>query len=83
MSNNYEKMLAELSAKMDNLNICPELRKRWIPKNELMKFLEYADTQMATITKQYNLVTTTIGKRKFYLVDSVQKILDNNQSNNL
>ena len=79
---NFEKMLAELLAEINNLNICPELNRRMIPKHELKEFLGFAETQMAYIAKKYKFATVTISKRKYYLTTSIQKAMDNNQNSN-
>ena len=75
---NFKKMLTELLAKMDNINICSELKRRRIPKDELKNFLGFGETQMAYIAKKYNFSTITISKRKFYLTTSIQMAMDNN-----
>ncbi len=75
---NFKKMLTELLAKMDNINICSELKRRMIPKDELKNFLGFGETQMAYIAKKYNFSTITISKRKFYLTTSIQMAMDNN-----
>ena len=75
---NFKKMLTELLAKMDNINICSELKRRMIPKDELKEFLGFGETQMAYIAKKYNFSTITISKRKFYLTTSIQMAMDNN-----
>ena len=80
--NNFEKLLTELLSKMDNLNICPELKRSMIPKHELMEFLGFAETQMSYIARKYNLETITISKRKFYLTSSILKAMDNNKNSN-
>ena len=73
-----KKMLQELEARMLKLLVCPELRRDWIPKEELMEYFGYGNTQMLTIEKKYGLVTTEIGKRKFYSVKSAAKTMEAN-----
>ena len=84
MENEIKKLLtlvAELNHKIDNRDICPDIRRHWIPKHEVMVFLGYADTQMKHIEKQYGIVSTMIGKKKFYQASSLLKILNDHQSN--
>lgn len=71
--------LSEVKKAIYYRDVCPEIRKQWIPKHELMRFLDFADTQMAAITKSHPFVTTTIGKKKFYHADSILKVLQENQ----
>lgn len=73
------KSIEDLNQKFDKSYNCLEIRRQWIPKNEVMSFLGFADTQMAAITKKYKFITTTIGKRKFYHINSLLKVFENNQ----
>ncbi len=75
------KQVMELETKIENRDSCPEIRRKWIPKQEVMQFLGFGNTQMSAITKKHNLTTTSIGKRKFYHVDAVVKALEVNQNN--
>ena len=43
----------------------------WIPKQELMLFLGFAETQMAAIAKQYKIVSIKIGKHVYYQTHSL------------
>ena len=52
---------------------CPEFRREWIPRHEVMQYLGFGATQMNTIGKKYSLRKSTIGKRIFY---NVQQIID-------
>lgn len=55
---------------------CPELRRDWLPRHEVMQYLGFASTQMSAIAKTYDLKTSTIGKRKFYNVKQLSEILN-------
>lgn len=48
----------------------------WIPRKKLMEFLDYGDTQMATLLKSGELVVSEIGIRKFIKKESVIKFLE-------
>ena len=52
---------------------CPEFRREWIPRNEVMQYLGFGSTQMNAIASKYNLKKSMIGKRIFY---NVQQIID-------
>jgi len=58
---------------------CAEIRKHWIPRKEVMKYLDYGDTQISYITKKYNITTTMINKRKLYSTASLLQVLENNK----
>jgi hypothetical protein len=73
------KNIEELNLKFDQKYNCLELRRQWIPKSEVMAFLGFAETQMVAITKKYKFITTTIGKKKFYHIDSLLKVFEKNQ----
>lgn len=73
-----EKLIKMFMEKFSNYSSCHELRREWLPKHEVQEFLGYGDTQMSTITKNYNLVLTEIGKKKFYSLKSLQKVFEKN-----
>jgi len=45
--------------------------RMWIPKQEVMLFLGFAETQMAAIAKQYKIVSIKIGKHVYYQTHSL------------
>ena len=71
--------LETLSKKVENPIDCPEIRKDWIPRKEVMNFLGYGDTQISYITKKYNITTSEVNKRKFYSTASLLQVLENNK----
>ncbi len=74
------KKVEELSQKIDDLSSCKEVRREWVPKYEVMKYLGFGDTQMASIARKYGLVSTTIGKRRFYSTKSLLLVMDKNRA---
>ena len=52
--------------------------EKWISRQEVMSFLNYGSTQMAEFEKSGDIVVTTIGKRKFILKESLEKLLNKN-----
>ena len=73
--------IKSLTEKLDTPFPCAEVRKEWIPRDELKKYLQFGDTQMSAITKKYNLTYSEIGKRKFFHTASIQKVLENYKKN--
>ena len=73
------EILSKLIVNQDNSN---PLMKEWLPRPKVMEFLGYADTQMATIARKYNIVTTKIGKKVFYNTSSILSILKENIMDN-
>lgn len=82
MSEQLQKELTLLLAEFKLQNAqkinCPEIRREWLPKDEVMKFLDFGNTHLAFITRNYNLVTTTIGKKRFYKTSSLLNALQKN-----
>lgn len=70
-----------LKEKFEYPNSCPEIRRDWIPRDEVKVYLQFGDTQMSAITKKYGITYTEIGKRKFYSTTSIQKVLENHKKN--
>lgn len=55
---------------------CPEFRRDWLPRHEVMKYLGFGATQMNAISKRYNLTKSIIGKRIFYSTKQLTEILN-------
>lgn len=55
------------------------LTSNWIPIKEVMNWLNYGPTQMSHFLKSENLVVSRIGKRKFVLKESLEKLLEKNK----
>jgi hypothetical protein len=70
--------LITMQKQVMTLATLPELHREWIPKHELKNFLGFGETQMNTIAKKYHLVSSTIGKRKFFSTKSVLNSLKSN-----
>jgi hypothetical protein len=82
---NSEDLLIQIKADVDaikrNMPIASTATKvsdKWIPRSEVMKFLNYGNTQMAWFEKTHDLIITKIGKRKFIHRDSISRLLDKN-----
>lgn len=79
-------VIQELNQKVANLEdhlkkstSCPEVRRIWTPRDEVMEFLNYGETQISAITKKYTITTSDIGKRRFYSNASLLDLLDKNK----
>ena len=57
-------------------NFLNRINEKWMSYAELKSIFNYGPTQMASLLKK--LIVSKIGKRKFILRDSVDKLLDNN-----
>ncbi len=53
----------------------------WVNREQLMAFLGYGNTQMAAIEKNKDLVVAKVGKRKFYLRESIDSMLRKSTEN--
>ncbi len=71
-----QQQLEELKLKFEKQISCPELREIWIPKNELMDFMGFAETQFNEIVNRYKIIYTKIGAKKFYLIESILKVMN-------
>jgi len=76
-----QEQMEDLKMKLEKQMACSELRSIWIPKIELMQFMGFAETQFNEIVNRYKIVYTIIGKKRFYLRESVMDVL-NAQKNN-
>jgi hypothetical protein len=73
------KQVEERNKLLSNVFPCPELRREWIPRAEVMKFLGFGATQISEIIKKHNLRISRIGKRQFFSTQSLQKALNESQ----
>jgi hypothetical protein len=49
---------------------------KWMALSELAAFLNYKPTQLANLLKNKTLIISKIGKRKFVLIESVSRLLE-------
>ena len=52
--------------------------ENWIPLKDVMAFFDYKPTQMANLQKQEELIVAKVGKRKFILRESIERLLEKN-----
>ena len=55
-----------------------EVTKKWVSRCKVMAFLDYKNTQMCSLELTGELVMTQIGRRKFILRESFEKLLEKN-----
>jgi hypothetical protein len=70
------KEVKEATKLLQILFPCPEFRKDWLPRHEVMQYLGFAATQMNAIARKYNLQKSIIGKRVFYNTKQLIEILN-------
>ncbi|WP_439506669.1 hypothetical protein [Sediminibacterium sp.] len=70
-----KNLLEQLLSKVDNQNPCPELRREWMPKREVLEFFGLKSNRMKQLEREYNLVVTMFGKQRFYSTRSVLALL--------
>ena len=54
----------------------PAVSAKWIPRAEVMEFLNYRSTQMTAFENNDEIIVAKIGKRKFIHQDSFVKFSD-------
>lgn len=78
--NVLKSQVNDLVIRLENLQSCPEIRRDWIPQDEVKKYLQYGDTQMSAITQKYDITCTYIGKRKYFSTASLKKVFEANKT---
>ena len=74
-----EKLISEIRDLKTQMLIKENpISRDWIPRDLVMTYLGYQDTQMAYVAKKFNLTTSKIGKKKFYHRESIRLMLDAN-----
>ncbi|HVT85772.1 MAG TPA: hypothetical protein VHD35_11250 [Chitinophagaceae bacterium] len=70
--------ISELKKTITSLTPKNPMMEIWIPRTEIMKWLNYGPTQMAAFEKNKDLIVTKVGKRKFINKASLEKLLEKN-----
>ena len=71
--------LQEVKEKINDFGTLPQLRNEWASKADVMKFLGLRESRLLELTKEYNLITSYFGKKKFYNIKSIQQVLSKNK----
>ena len=50
----------------------------WINRKTMLRFFDYSDNHLRALEKKELLITSTIGRRKFYQINSIIKLLEKN-----
>jgi hypothetical protein len=77
--NNLKQLTKEVNEATKLLQLafpCPEFRREWLPRHEIMQYLGFGATQMNAIAKRYNLQKSVIGKRVFYSTKQLIEVLN-------
>ena len=75
---NLEKKVNVIQEEIAKSKSCPELRRLWTPRHEVMDYFGYANTQMTAIAKQYDFTVSDIGRKQFYRNDSMLNSIELN-----
>ena len=51
----------------------------WLPKKAVMRYFDYADNQLRLLERTKALEVSKIGRRKFYSLESIIKLIKENQ----
>ncbi len=73
-----QRQLNDLKKGVDTLTISRPVSNKWVTRKEVMDFFQYKPTQMAAFEKDDSLIVAKVGKRKFILRESLEKILNRN-----
>jgi len=50
----------------------------WVNKKTVLRFLDYSDNQLKKVEKVAGFVMSKVGRRKFYKVESIIRLLNEN-----
>ena len=69
-----QKDILEMKKVLQAKSQFPSVSDKWLPRSEVMRFLDYGDTQMGKFEKSDDLVITKVGKRIFILKALLEKL---------
>jgi hypothetical protein len=51
----------------------------WLPKHIVLRFFDYSDNQLRNLERTSSIEVSKIGRRKFYSLESIIKIIEKNR----
>jgi len=80
MHNYYElkRNIASLKLLILEGNNGTSVIEGWVNKKTVLRFLDYSDNQLKKVEKEAGFVISKVGRRKFYRVDSIIKLITEN-----
>jgi len=78
-----QQLLTRLDSIEEKINTnasCPEIRRDWIPRKEVMDFLGFKDTRMTYIINKYEICHSKVGAKQFISTKSLKDLLSNESS---
>ena len=81
LSNDIESLQNDVFVLKDQMNIatcCPEIRREWAPRDEIMRLFEYKNTSMSKLKNNYPFSVSEIGNRQFWHLPTISKIFNEN-----
>lgn len=57
-----------------------ELRKKWMPRQEVQEFFGYGNTQMSTFHKDNDVEMAKVGRKVFYSTQGILNLLDRSKA---
>ena len=52
----------------------------WLPRNTVLRFFDYCDNQLRNLERTHKIEVSKIGRRKFYLTDSIVALIEKNKT---
>jgi hypothetical protein len=77
----YEKLLSEITLIKQSLFVIERNNlaiEGWLPKKAVLKYFDYADNQLRALEKTKAIVVSKVGRRKFYSIHSITKLINEN-----
>ena len=80
MKNNTElrSILTSIEKRIANFERSQSVITDWLPKKAVMRFFDYGETQLRVLETTNKIECSVIGRRKFYRMSSIIKLLEKN-----
>ena len=78
----YEKLMSEIALIKQSMLAIEKNGTAiggWMPKKAVMRYFDYADSQLRELEKSKAIEVSKVGRRTFYSKDSIIKLLNQNK----
>lgn len=69
------QIVKELHKHREEDETCNQKTNQWVSRDVIMEYLGYGNTKIAEVEKHHHLITVKVGREKYFLKSSVEKLI--------